>query len=590
MTAMPNTTQVRSDSMAARLPLSWRQTLTSLALFTTAITGCTVGPKYQPPQYSLPEHWSVSPDNSVTLASAEIMDWWMLFDDDVLNRLIQRAMQSNLDLRKAEARIREARAERAVAAADLWPQIGLGGAYRYERKSQNRRPAKSRESIGEELREDLVKDTAGQAFATSFDAAELSTDLLGDALADALRRGQRANRRNEPQSLYELGFDASWELDLFGGARRRVEAVTADVEAAGEVQHEVLVTLLAEVARGYAEARGWQRRLAIAREYVHLLEETLRLTRAQRDGGLRDDFDVARAEAQLASAQACVPALEASFRQTVHRLSLLLAELPEATLAEFSIDQAIPTPPPEIPLGLPSDLLRRRPDIRREERRLAAATARTGVATADLFPKFSLNGSFGPTSYDLRRLLDGRSLAWSVGPGVDWPLFDGGRTRANIAAHQAMQDEALAQYQHTVLSAVIEVEDALVAYQRERIRYEYLAAAAEANRQAVALAEVHYQEGIAEFLVVADAQRNLYAAQEALVLSRTNTTVQAIAIFKALGGGWEAPQAPATTAAERDGGKPNKSPDQKLVLGSGKRRGVDHASEAAAEPVIGVAK
>jgi NodT family efflux transporter outer membrane factor (OMF) lipoprotein len=503
------------------------------------IAACTVGPNYRPPENRLPDRWSGSEGGTATTRPAEVAEWWTLLGDPTLNSLIARAVRSNLDLRIAEARVREARAERAMAASDLWPQVEAVGAHSYQGRSLNRRPGKPGDSAGDQLRDAVMNEAANVVFDDSLDPSGSATDVMGAVLSDTLNRGNTGNARPRAQNLFEIGFDASWEIDVFGGVRRNVEAAEAEAAAVQEGYRDVLVTLLFEVARNYVEARGYQQRIGIAHQNLEVQQETFRLTRSQCDGGIGNELDVAQAQAQLSSTRSQVSLLETSFRHAVHRLSLLIAELPDATLAELSKEAPIPAALPEIPLGLPSDLLRRRPDIRRRERQLAATTARIGVATADLFPKFSLNGSFGSQTYDVRRLLDGRSLAWSVGPGVSWPILDGGRIRANIEARNAIQQEALAQYDLAVLKAVKEVEDALIACQNERVRYRDLADAVTANLRAVSLASARYQEGLSDFLAVVDSERALYTAQEQLVQSRTNTTLQMIAVFKALGGGWE---------------------------------------------------
>ena len=502
------------------------------------IAGCTVGPNYCPPETRLPDRWSGSKEGTVTTHPAEVANWWILFGDPTLDGLIERALRSNLDLRIAEARVREARAERTIAGADLWPSVGLASSYSYEGRSLNKQSDKSSDPW-DQLHDTIVDETAKGLVGGSLDSRNLVEDVTGEMLGDTLTGTNKAGTRQRAQSLFEVGFDASWELDVFGGIRRNVEAVDADIAATTEGYRDVLVTLLFEVTRNYVEARGYQQRIVIAHHNVDAQKETLRLARSQCDGGTGSELDVAQAQVQLSSTESRVPALETAYRHAVHRLSLLVAGWPDATLAELSKEAPIPAAPPEIPLGLPSDLLRRRPDIRGRERQLAAATALIGVATAELFPKFSLNGSFGSQTYDVRHLLDARSLFWSVGPAMSLPILDGGRIRANIEAQNAIQQQALAQYEQTVLRAVKEVEDALVAYQNERTRYQHLADAVDAGRRAVSLASVQYKEGLSDSLAVVDSERSLFAAQEQLVQSRTNTTLHVIAVFKALGGGWE---------------------------------------------------
>jgi len=299
-----------------------------------------------------------------------------------------------------------------------------------------------------------------------------------------------------------------------------------------------VLSLLFEVARNYVEALGYQRRIAVADQSAEAQVALVRLTRARYEGGVAGELEVAQVEAQLASTRAQRQVLDTLFRQTVHRLSLLLGEFPDATQSEFAPSRAPLAAPLEVPLGLPSDLLRRRPDIRRSERRLAAATARIGAATADLFPRFSLTGSFGTAAHDIRHTLDRRSFAWSVGPAVSWPILEWSRVLANVHAQEAVEQQALATYEQTVLAALVEVEDALVALQSERARHTHLEAAVEANARAVRLATAQYEAGVSDFLVVLDSERALRRAEDEAIQSRTSVALDTLAAFKALGGGW----------------------------------------------------
>jgi NodT family efflux transporter outer membrane factor (OMF) lipoprotein len=304
--------------------------------------------------------------NGATTQPQQIAQWWKTFNDPGLDSLIARAIQSNLDLRLAAARVRESRALRGVAAADLWPTINVAGSYARNRRSENVLPAQ----IG---------------------------SVNGSTATGAAPPGKLE------QDLFQSGFDASWEVDLFGGVRRAIEAADADLAASVEDLRAVLVTLLSEVARNYVEVRGFQRRMAIAQDNIRSQQETLELTQARFDAGLTSQLDVVQAASQLATTQAQVPTLEASLKQGVHRLGVLLGLAPGVLLSELSQAAPIPPVPPEVPVGLPADLLRRRPDVRRAERQVAAATARNGVAVADLFPKLSLTGTLG---FQSNRLAD----------------------------------------------------------------------------------------------------------------------------------------------------------------------------------------
>ena len=454
--------------------------------------GCAVGPNYHPPAVNVPAQWA-SPlaggeTNSPTVDAA----WWKSFHDPELDSLITRAVLSNLNLRVAEARVREARAQRSVVAADFWPSADVSGSYTRNRLSQH---------------------------------GYLATLLPPGAPID--------------YNLYEADFDASWEIDVFGGTRRATEAANAEVAAAEFNRRDVLVSLLAEVARNYIEARGFQQRLAIAGRNAEAQKEALDITRDRYRQGLTSDLDVQQASALLTATEAQIPALEILLKASIHRLGVLLGQPPGALLAELSGEAPVPALPPEVPVDLPSDLLRRRPDVQRAERDLAAATARIGVATADLFPKFSLTGMAGLQSVSASDWLTGASRLWTAGPTMQWRIFDAGRIRANVRVQNARQQQALANYEQTVLNSFEEVENALVAYAKEQVRFRSLEATVSADREAVAMARDLYQNGLADFLRVLDAERSLYRAEDELAQSKRTMSLNLVALYKALGGGWQ---------------------------------------------------
>jgi multidrug efflux system outer membrane protein len=462
------------------------------------VAGCTVGPEYTAPKTTLPETWGELSEDALTTAATQpsmptiepvsLAEWWTTFHDPTLDSLIERTVQANPDLRLAQARVREARAQRGVVSADQFPSVDAFGAYSRSRTSEN-----------------------------SFTGGPPGTE----------------------DDLYQAGFDASWEIDVFGGVRRSVEAADADIAASIEDRRDVLVTLLAEVAQNYVELRGFQRQIAIAQANLQAQRETLEITQTRLEAGLTSDLDVARAEAQVQTTESQIPALESAARQSIHRLSVLLAQEPTALLGELSVDSPIPGVRPKVPIGLPSDLLRRRPDIRRAERQLAAATARIGVATADLFPRFSLTGSLGLESSHFSNLGDYGSRFWSVGPSVSWPILDWGRIRSNIGVEDAREEQAFIVYEQTILTSLREVEDSLVAFMNEQARRQTLMGAVESNRRATNLANQLYQQGLSDFLSVLEAQRDLYESEDALVQSDRAVTTDLVSLYKALGGGWE---------------------------------------------------
>jgi NodT family efflux transporter outer membrane factor (OMF) lipoprotein len=455
------------------------------------LAGCTVGPDHVAPRPALPESWSSLEEaeglaSRATAATADVTAWWQAFADERLDSLVERALAANLDLRVAAARVREARALRGVALGALLPEAAATASYEHTRLSE----------------EGLFP--------------------LGD----------------EPVDLYQAGFDASWEIDVFGGNRRALEAAEADVQASLEALGDVRVSLLAEVARSYVELRGFQARIAIARKNLEVQTNTRDLVRARLDAGQVTELDLVRSEAQVSATSSVIPGLEAAARQTIHAIALLLALEPGALADELSAEAPIPAAPGEVPVGLPTDLLRRRPDIRRAERELAAATARIGVATADLYPRFFLLGSVGSESVGISDFLDAASWTWSVGPSIRWSLFQGGRIRARIRVEDARQEQAALRFEQTLLGALRDVEDALIAHSREQARRDLLARAVDLERRAVELADQRYTEGLVDFLSVLEAQRALYTADDALVQSQQVIATNAIALYKAVGGGW----------------------------------------------------
>jgi multidrug efflux system outer membrane protein len=457
-------------------------------IWITMLMGCAaVGPNYEKPQMEVPARWSeMVPEGVITESPPEALTrWWTQFEDPLLESLLERSLNQNTDFQIAQARIREARARRGVVAADFLPAIGTSGTYARSRTSEN--------------------------------------TGVGIALE---------------QDFFEAGFDANWEIDVFGGVRRSVEAADADIGASVESLRNVLVTLVSEVARNYLELRGNQLRVFIAKENVKAQKHTLEMTQARFKVGLSSQLDIEQARAQLTATEAQIPGLETLIKQSIHRIGVLLGQPPGALVHELMVEKPISTALPQVPLGLPSDLLRRRPDIQQAERELAAATARIGVATADLFPRFFLTGALGLHSMELSSFLSAGSRFWSVGPTVAWPLFAGGRIRSNIEAQNARQEQALIFYEQVVLTSMEEVENALVAYAKEQATRRAIAESVAANQRAVEISQALYKKGLTDFLNVLVNQRFLYQAQDALAVSEQKVSTNLVALFKALGGGW----------------------------------------------------
>lgn len=484
---------------------------------TAALSGCAVGPDYTPPEMatsgqfrSLSESQPVS--SRLVAGPARVDRWWALLSDPMLDSLVERAVSANLDLRIAATRLSEARALRGTVAAEQFPRVDAGAGYERYRSSEN----------------------------TS--------------------RGFRVEEDSSGADSYRAGFDASWEIDLFGRVKRSVEAADADVSVAAETLSDVLVSLVAETARNYSELRAFQRRLAVTEFAIQTERDTLALVEARLRAGLATELDVAQARTQLSGRMSQLPPLRVGVRRSSHRLAVLIGQEPGALLDELAEARPIPPVPAEVAVGVPADLIRRRPDIRRSEREIAAATARVGVATADLYPRFTLLGSFGLESGRFGDLFDLDSRRWSIGPSMSWPVFDGGRIRSTIRVRDAQLERALLAYEKSVLVAFEEVENAMVAFIHEQGRRVSLSDAVDSSTLAVELARERYQNGLVDFLNVLDSQRLLYLAQDELVLSEQTVTVELIALFKALGGGWE-------PAGSGDG--PSSQPGAGLGAGAG---------------------
>ena len=463
-------------------------TFVSLAV----LAGCAVGPNYHPPQTSTPPQWTSQMTGGETNGPVDLAQWWKSFGDTNLDSMMLTAIQSNLTLRVAEARVREARYQKQIVSAGLWPDLSGSGSYTRNRYGGNAFPP-----------------------------------LAGF-------KGVPLN-----YSLYDANFDAAWELDVFGGTRRAVQAASAQIGAAEYGERDALVTLLAEVAQNYISARAYQQRLDIARDNIKVEQDILDLTSNRYENGLGNDLDVEQAQALLETTEAQIPSFQTGFDQSVYSLSVLLGQPPGTLMDEMSAEKEIPLTPPLVPVGLPSDLLQRRPDVQQSERQLAAATAQIGVAKADLFPKFSLTGLAGMQSVSSDSWFNWASRYWDAGPTVQWELFEAGSIVANIHVQNAKQEEALNQYKQTVLTALQDTESALTAYAREQVRRESLSKSVQSDQQALDLSTQLYKNGLADFIRVLNSETSLYTAQDTLVQSDQNVSLDLVQLYKALGGGWQ---------------------------------------------------
>lgn len=448
-----------------------------------ALAGCTVGPDYVAPESSTSPAWNSELKDGLIGQPTDpnlLASWWTTLDDPQLSGLIERAVAGNLDLKNTQARVRQARAARGVAKAGLLPTVSLNGS-----------------------------DT------WSHSRGEMGT--------------------GETTELHSAGFDAGWELDLFGGTRRSIEAADADLQASREDLNDTLVTLLSEVALNYVEVRIYQAQLAATQTSLEAQEQTYQLTSWQSQAGLSDELAVHQARYNLESTRSQIPSLRSGLDEAMNRIAVLLGEQPGSLHKELAAPGSVPVCAKEVAVGVPADALRQRPDVRRAERELAAQTARVGVATADLYPRFSLTGSIGMQALSL---VSDTSSTLSGGPQVTWAIFDGGAIRRNIEVQSALQEQYLIQYESAILAALEEVENALTSYVNEQHRRQALQDAAQAAQDAADLAEYEYQAGLTDFGDVLDAQRSLLSFQNELAQSNGAVTSNLIRLYKALGGGW----------------------------------------------------
>lgn len=452
------------------------------------LSGCAVGPDHIAPQTEMDAEFNqLRSDAGLTAGNpAELTRWWTTLDDPVLNQLIAQAVDRNLDLRAATSRLRQVRALRNVSEGARFPTLDAGGQAQRSRASAN--------VSGED---------------------NLTTEL------------------------YASGFDAGWELDLFGGVARSVEAAEADVGAAAESRRDVLVSMLAEVALNYVEARSFQERLRIAQDNLESQVDTFELIESRYAAGLVQDIDLERARSNVEKTRSSIPQLSTQLERAQNRLAMLLGEQPGALDDLLAQSELVPSPPLEVAIGVPADLLRRRPDIRGAERVLAAETARVGVATAELYPKLRLIGSVGLESLSGGSLFQSASRTFGIGSIISWPLFSGGQIRNRIEAQSEVQEQAYIGWQAAVLGALEDVNNAITAYANEQIRHAALQRSTESAIRAAQLARSRYDAGIADFIEVLDTDRERLSTQDALAASSAEITTDLIRLYKALGGGWQ---------------------------------------------------
>ncbi|WP_408612781.1 efflux transporter outer membrane subunit [Bradyrhizobium symbiodeficiens] len=473
----PTTTQSRAGAACLALMLGG------------LLTGCAVGPDYAgPPRLDMPAHWSAKPASRRQTGTLD--RWWLRLRDPLLNRLIEQAVEANPDVAKAKAVVREARATVQQTSAGLFPSV------------------------------------SGSASVTDNKTSAGSASAVVDT---------------SPYSLHQASFDSSWELDLFGGTQRSIEAAVRGAQSAEEDLRDSLVTLIGDVAAYYVDARGYQARIALAQRTSVSQRDTEKLTRSKYEAGSGNAVDLAKATAQAASTEANVPTYQTALAADIHRLGILLGRPPDGVASLMARSAPVPAPRMPLPTGLPADLLMSRPDVASAERKLAQATAKIGAAEADRYPAVSLTGSVGTSALRAGDLAKYSSVSWSVGPSVTVPVFDAGKRLATVRIAEAQRDQAFATFHSTLLTAFEDVENALVSLSRERVRAAKLTEAAKNYREAARLSRSLFETGSASFIDVLDAERSLYSAEDSLIQSKVSAAKDYIALAKALGGSWSDP-------------------------------------------------
>ena len=473
-----------------RINSRWPRSIAIFALLTSIlVSGCAVGPNFIRPEPPMPDMWHQELTSGLTTGEAGLQTWWENYNDPVLNYLIERSTDGNFDLAIAIGRINEARALLGIASGERVPDINGNG--------------------------DITRARFGEDYqAPSID-----------------------NKRTD--YYYSTGLDAFWEIDFWGRVTRQIEAAEANLFASIESYRDVLVILYAEVALNYVELRTLQQRLNYAESNIESQRETLKLTEDRLKAEIAPELDVEQAQLNLARTESSIPQLKERIIRTVNRLGVLLGVHPQSLHAELSAFAPIPEPPTSIVIGIPADILRQRPDIRQAERVLASQTARIGVATADIYPTFSLFGSMGFEATS--DLFDSTNRYWSFGPQFNWNIFDGKRVRSRIQGADARAMQALNAYEQTVLLALEEVENSMVSYDQESKRRVILDRSVKAAQRSVELVRVLYITGLTDFQNLLDMERDVFEQQDIQAVSQGRISKNLIRLYKAMGGGWDNP-------------------------------------------------
>ena len=457
-----------------------------LLILLLLILGCTVGPEYKPVKTKLPEKWYPKMEGGIVVSKnikiREIVTWWQKLKDPELSKLIDRAVKGNLDVKEALARLKEERALRRMEKSRLFPYL--------------------------------------------------------DSSVSVTKKKMGGMERTS--EAYSISIDASWEIDIFGGIRRSIQEAEARLEAAKENLRDVIVSLLAEVAINYVELRTYQARLEAVKSNVKAQEEIYKLNLSRYKAGLIDELAVQQSKYILENTRSQIPPLQEGIERAKNRLSVLLGKKPGDLEDELKVMEPIPVPPVKVVIGIPANTLRNRPDIRRAEMNLIAATYAVGKAKAELYPKLDLSGSIGLESISNGDLFKWASRTWSIGANIAWKIFHAGELRQNVKVYTARQEQAFLEYQNAILKALEEVRNAIIAYAKEQKRCYSLQQAVDAAKKTYELAIDRYKAGLVDFTDVLDAERSLQSLQDQLSVSKGAVITNLIRLYKALGGGWQA--------------------------------------------------
>jgi NodT family efflux transporter outer membrane factor (OMF) lipoprotein len=533
-----------------------------LAVAALSVQGCQVGPDYDAPVTTTPERWVAGSEDQRTPeiglsfdTPAELRQWWKQLEDPMLTELIEEALEANLDIVLADARLRETIALRRGAVAELYPALALNADYTYRRAARNASGGDDDDgglsgSVSQSISSEtgLGAPTANVRLGNTSATIRLPEPGSGETLPEFSATRSRSFGNGDgfqrDRNAYAALLGATWEIDIWGGIRRGVEAADAEIGASLEDRRAVMVSVSAEVARNYVLLRGLQRLIEVTKRNIAIQRETLSSIQSRFAASLATGTDVLQAEIQLRGTESELPPLRAGVKEAIFRLSVLLGQPPGYLMGRLIENEPLPAHPAVLAVGPPSELLRRRPDIRAAERRLAAETARIGVEVAELFPRVSLVGTFGLQSADADDFVDADSLAWSFGPAVRWRLLEFGRIVSNINVQQEQQRQALALYRQSVLDAFEQVETSLANYAAQRRRVEKLTQANAVNERAFELAKGEYAVGMISFLSVLDTQRSLFSTQTDLIRTQQLALAELVNVYESLGGGWPADAEP----------------------------------------------